>query len=215
MSTPIIDYAAPVPRSRMRLPARSEIRWAQEPGRLVITQVLAGRAGAIAALLLAGFTFVLMSVSVAGMIGRWHRNVGLLGILGFLMTAEIVVGLLVIHNTWRRTVLTVTRDELAVETAAPFTKRQRFVFGSEQVAAVIVVDSEPTPGQSIVPELEIRLWSIPPVRLFAGHLRRTLMSIAAAIGQVQPMQPPPLPSAAAGGTQPVSPIPTDVVGGGP
>jgi hypothetical protein len=45
----IIDYASPVPRSRMRLPARSEIRWAREPGRLVITQVLGVREGAIAA----------------------------------------------------------------------------------------------------------------------------------------------------------------------
>ena len=194
MSTQIIDYASPVPRSRMRLPARSEFRWEQGPGWLVITQVLAGREGAIGALLLAGLTFVLMTIGVADMIGKWHRNVGLLGLLGVLMTAEVVVGLLVIHNTWRKTVLTVTRDELAVETAAPFAARQRVVFRSEQVAAVVVVDSEPVPGAGIVPELEIRLWSIPPVRLFAGHLRQTLLSIASAVGHVQPVQPPPLPT---------------------
>lgn len=45
------------------------------------------------------------------------------------------------------------------------------------------------------------MWSMPPVRLFAGHPQDTLMEIARAIGRVQPLSPPPLPT----GGDPVHP----------
>ena len=197
MSTPIIDYASPVPRSLMRLPARSEIRWADYPGRLVVTQVLAGREGAVGALLLAGFTFVLMSVSAVGMAERWNRNTGMIGVLGVLMAAEAVVSALVIRNTWRRTVLTVTAGELCVEASGPLTRRERYVVPSEQVAGVLVVDRAPIPGAMVVAELEIRLWNAPPLHLFAGHPPSTLRTIAAEVARVQPVRPPPLPASTA------------------
>jgi hypothetical protein len=193
MSTPIIDYASPASRRSLRLPARSEIRWVDGPGFLKITQVLSGREGAIGALLLAGFTFVLMTLLVHGMLARWHRNIGEIVTLSLFMAAELVVGALVVHNTWRKTVLTVTRQEMTLQFSAPFGGGQRFVFPSEQIAAVSVVDRPPMPGEAVVAELEIRMWSIPPVQLFAGHPRMTLMTIAREIGAVQPMAPPPLP----------------------
>jgi hypothetical protein len=193
----IIDYASPVSRAKLRLPARSEIHWANEPGRLVVTQVLSGREGAIGALLLAAFTFVLMSFSIMNMIGKWHRYIGEIGIMGMFMAAEVIVGALVIHNTWRKTILTVTPDELIVELAAPFSGRERHAFRGEQVAGVVVVDREPLPGEAVVPELEIQFWSIPPIHLFAGHPHPMLMRIAAGVGQMQHLAPPPLPGAAA------------------
>jgi len=193
MSTPIIDYASPASRRSLRLPARSEIRWVDGPGFLKITQVLSGREGAIGALVLAGFTFVLMTLLVHGMLERWHRNIGEIVTLALFMAAELVVGALVVHNTWRKTVLTVTRQEMTLQFSAPFSGGQRFVFPSEQIAAVSVVDRPPMPGEAVVAELEIRMWSIPPVQLFAGHPRMTLMTIAREIGAVQPMAPPPLP----------------------
>jgi hypothetical protein len=191
-SPAVIDYASPVPRSRLRLAGRSEIRWVSGPGRVVVTQVLAGREGVIAALLLAGLSIVLVSFSIVNMPGRLQRNAGSIGIMVVLMAAEVIVGARVIHNTWRKTILTVTREALTVETAAPFAMRQQsFGFRSEQVADIAVVDCEPMPGEEVVPELEIRLWSIPPVRLFTGHPRQTLIPIARAIVQVQPIKPPP------------------------
>ena len=193
MSTPIIDYASPASRRSLRLPARSEIRWVDGPGFLKITQVLSGREGAIGALVLAGFTFVLMTLLVHGMLERWHRNIGEIVTLSLFMAAELIIGALVIHNTWRKTVLTVTRQEMTLQFSAPFSGGQRFVFPSEQIAAVSVVDRPPMPGEAVVAELEIRMWSIPPVQLFAGHPRMTLMTIAREIGAVQPMAPPPLP----------------------
>src|SRR5687768_9809392 len=101
MSSPIIDYASPASRTSLRLPARSEIRWAGEPGRLVVTQVLSGREGAIGALALAGFTFVIMSLSVHGMLEKWHRFMGEIAVFGVFMAAEVIVGELVINSTWR------------------------------------------------------------------------------------------------------------------
>jgi hypothetical protein len=193
MSTPIIDYASPASRRSLRLPARSEIRWVDGPGRLTITQVLSGREGAIGALLLAGFTFVLMTLLVHGMLQRWQRNIGEIVMLSLFMSAELIVGALVVHSTWRTTVLTVTRQEMTLQFSAPFSGGQRFVFPSEQIAAVSVVDRPPMPREAVVAELEIRMWSIPPVQLFAGHPRATLMTIAREIGRMQPMAPPPLP----------------------
>src|SRR5688500_383886 len=106
MSTPaIIDYASPASRASLRLPARSEIRWANEAGRLIITPVLPGREGAIGALLLAGFTFVIMTFSVHGMIGKWHRFIAEIVIMSVFMAAELVVGALVIRSTWRKTIV--------------------------------------------------------------------------------------------------------------
>ena len=201
MPTPaIIDYASPASRRSLRLPARSEIRWVDGPGFLKITQVLSGREGAIGALLLAGFTFLLMSLSVYGTLPKWHRHIGEIGIMVIFMTAEVVVGGLVIRNTWRKTILTVTGDDMTLEFAAPFAGRQRFVFPREQISAVMVVDRPPMPGEAIVPELEIRMWSIPPLQLFAGHPRATLMEVAREIGRIQPMAPPPLPQANADAT---------------
>jgi len=203
----VIDYASPVPRSKLRLPARSEIRWVDAPGRLVVTQVLAGREGAVWALGLAGFTFGLMSLALVGMIERWHRNVAPIAMIVMVMAAEVLVSVLVIRNTWRKTILTVTREELAVETAGPLASRQRFVFPTEQVAGVVVVDREPQPGEARVAELEIRFWSIPSVHLFAGHPPETLRAIVSSIAHVQPVAPPPLPAAlaTARATTPVRP----------
>jgi hypothetical protein len=197
MPTPIIDYASPASRRSLRLPARSEIRWVDGPGYLRITQVLSGREGAIGALLLAGFTFAVMTISVHGMAEKWHRFMGEIMLLGAFMLAELIVGALVIQSTWRKTILTVTRDEMTLEMSAPFTPREQFIFRSEEVAAVTVVDRDAQPGEAVVPELEIRLWTIPAVRLFAGHPRGTLMILAQQIGRVQPLAPPPLPGSVA------------------
>jgi hypothetical protein len=193
MSQQIIDYASPASRRSLRLPARSEIRWVDGPGFLSITQVLSGREGAVWALALAGFTLLLMTLSVHGMVAKWQRYYGEIAIMGMFMMAELIVGLMVIQNTWRKTILTVTLAEMTLEFRAPFTSRQRFIFASEQIAAVSVVDRPPLPGEAIVPELEIRMWSIPSVQLFAGHPHATLMALVREIGRVQPMAPPPLP----------------------
>jgi len=198
MSQQIIDYASPASRRSLRLPARSEIRWADGPGFLKITQVLSGREGAIGALLLAGFTFLLMTLLVHSMLGKWHRYFGEIAVLGAFMAAEVILAMLVIHNTWRKTTLSVTPAEMVLEFSGPFAGRQRFVFPSEQIAGVSVVDRPPMLGEAIVAELEIRMWSIPAVHLFAGHPHGTLMAIAGEIGRVQPMAPPPLPSRGVG-----------------
>ena len=195
MNTAIIDYASPASRATLRLPARSEIRWDFHPARreLRVVQVLAGRLEAVGALALAAFTFVLMAVQIAGMAPRWNRYSGQIALLGTFMAAEAVLSAFVINNTWRRTTLTVTPEQMTLTMTAPFGGGQKFTFPAEQVAGVNVVDSQPLPGEAVVPELEIRMWSIPPLRLFTGHPQSTLLQIAAAITQVQPLSMPPAP----------------------
>jgi hypothetical protein len=194
----IIDYASPASRSSLRLPARSIIRWDRDPDRLRVVQVLSGREGALLALGFAAFTFLTMTFALNSMLEKWHRNVGPILMIATLMAAEGVIAPLVVNQTWRKTILTVTPDEMRLEFTAPFSAGQKFTFPGEQIAGVHVVDREPLAGEAIVPELELRLWSIPAVRLFAGHPRRTLMDLSAAIGAVHPFPPPPLPGVAIG-----------------
>jgi hypothetical protein len=193
---PIIDYASPASRSSLRLPARSEIRWDFEPGGLRVVQKLAGRERALGAVALAGFTFLLLAATTYTLTQskRWERNIPQILFVGTLMAAELVVGALVINNTWRKTVLVVAADEMTLAFSSPFSRGQQFRFPGEQVAAVSVVDREPLEGEAVVAELELRMWSIPPVHLFAGHPHPTLMHLAKAIAQVHPMPPPPLPA---------------------
>ena len=190
----IIDYASPASRTSLRLPARSEIRWQYEPdGALRVVQVLAGRDGAFVALLFAGFTFVTLALAGHGMLEKWHRNIIPLGLVLLVMAAEAWVGALVVNSTWRKTILTVTVESLLLEMTAPFATGQRYRIAGEQFAGVFVVDRPPLAGEAIVPELEIRLWSMPSLQLFAGHPRDTLMRLAAAIGAIHRVDPPPLP----------------------
>lgn len=191
----IIDYASPASRSSLRLPARSIIRWDRDGDRLRVVQVLSGREGAILALAFAAFTFLTMTLALNNMLAKWHRNVGPILLIATFMAAEGVVAPLVVNQTWRKTILTVTPDEMRLEFTSPFSAGQKFTFPGEQIAGVAVVDREPLAGEAIVAELELKCWSIPRVRLFAGHPRSTLMDLAGAIGAVHPFPPPPLPGA--------------------
>ena len=105
---------------------------------------------------------------------------------------------MVINQTWRRTVLQVTRDDVALTFAAPFAGKTRMHWQAEQVAQVSVIDSPLTsgPGGAIVPELELRMWSGPPVRLFTGHRQSQLVYLAETIRAIQPPLPAPTTSPA-------------------
>jgi hypothetical protein len=186
---PILDYAGPISRSRLRLPAKSELHITLAPDRLVARETLAGREGAIGALMFAAFVMVVMAFVQWDMAHKWRRNVAPMLFCASVMAAEASVAGMVIHQTWRRTVLEVTREELLLTFAAPFVRTTRLRWPAELVADVLVVDSAMGALGGAVPELDLRMWSGPPVRLFTGHPHKQLMYVSEQIRLLQPPLP--------------------------
>jgi hypothetical protein len=193
--SPILDYASPASRARLRLPARSIITTEHDAGRFIVREKLAGEGEAIMALLFAAFTLVVMAGLQWQMSAKWHRNAGAIGMLALLQAAELAVGAPVVNSTWRRTTLIITADDVTLAFTAPFSSGRRYHWPAEQLAAVEVIDSEPLANGTVVPEIELRMWTGAPVRLFAGHGHAELVALAADIRAVQP----PLPSAQSAG----------------
>jgi hypothetical protein len=183
---PILDYAGPASRRALRLPAQSVISVREEPGHLTIVERLAGHGGAVAALGLAAFTLLILIMVETSLAAKWHKTLDEMLLIGGLIAAEACVGALVINNTWRKTVLEVTPEMLNVTFSAPFTGRSRFEFRDEMIAAIAVIDTALAPGAPVVPELEIRMWNAPPVRLFIGHRQGELEDLAARMRRIQP-----------------------------
>jgi hypothetical protein len=189
-ASPILDYAGPASRGALRLPARSDIAVTRDGGRLVITETLAGQANALLALVFASLTMVPMVATERQLVEKWRRHVDQILLIGALMATEVAVGGLVVNNTWRKTMLRVTPDGMTLTFSAPLSGATRFEFRSEMVAEVSVIDSAPAGTSVTIPELEVRLWSAPAVRLFPGHRRTQLRHLVSLIQEVQPPAPP-------------------------
>jgi hypothetical protein len=195
---PILDYAGPVSRSSLRLTARSELHVLAEPRRLVVNERLAGRAGAVLALIFAAFVMLPLTAVEMDMWPKWKKYMEQMAIVSGFMAAEVVIGAMVVNQTWRRTVLDVTPTDLSLMFASPFASTQRFRWAAEQVARIEVIDTAPlvpTGGGGVrragppMPELELTMWSGPPVRLFTGHAYPELIRLAELIRQLQPPLP--------------------------
>jgi hypothetical protein len=179
----------------VRLPASSFLSLSNDNGKHSIVETLAGQSSAIAALAFAGFVLLVVASVEVSMAEKWHRNLEAMLLLAAMMAAEVIVGAMVINNTWRKTVLEVTPEELTITFSAPFTGRTRFEYRSEAVAEVSVIDAEIVPGAPTVPEMEIRMWNSPAVRLFPGHRHSELQHLVKMIREVQPpAAPAPAPA---------------------
>jgi hypothetical protein len=189
--SPILDYAGPASRSALRLAAQSELSIeASPPRRLVVRERLAGQAGAVGALLLAAVAMIAMVNIEIDMAHKWRRNFQTMTFIAALMVAEVAVGAMVVNQTWRRTVLDVTCDAVNLTFASPFGRTTRLNWAAEQVAEVAVIDSPLLDARGgAAPELELRMWSGPPVRLFTGHRHAQLTFLANTIRAIQPPLP--------------------------
>jgi hypothetical protein len=192
--SPILDYAGPASRSALRLAAKSEMHIDDQPRRLIVREHLAGRGQAIVALAIAALSMIVMLSVQADLLHKWRRNVEMIAIFAGFEVAELFVGAMVINQTWRRTVLKVTPDEVSLTFAAPFKPATVMHWTVEQVAEVHIIDSDLS-GGVVAPELELRMWSGPAVRLFTGHRHSELARLVTLIHAIQP----PLPQAAGDG----------------
>ena len=186
---PILDYAGPASRGKLRLPAASILDVTDEPDRLTITETLAGRGGAILAIGFALFTlWALVGGSLSGVSARnWHRHIYSFAIVGLFALAEITVMLLVIQNTWRKTFLIVTPADIALRFWSPFGGTKQHRWPAEKLHDAHIRLTRMDGARAEFPELELDLWGEPQVRLFLGHSQSELMQFVRAIRRLQPM----------------------------
>jgi hypothetical protein len=189
-AAPILDYAGRASRTRLRLPARSIIRWDRTPGELRVVERLDGQFNAFLALCFAAFTFAMLVASALPLLARWQRNAGSILLLTMIGLTELATMAAVIDSTWRVTRLIVTRTQLALRFWSPLRGTTAYAWPAEKLQSVRVAMSKLAVGGPPIPELEFYLWGEPLVRLFVGHPLDELENLIAEIHALQPPRPP-------------------------
>jgi hypothetical protein len=215
---PVLDYASPRQRGALRLPSRSVLYVRRNDAALVVTETLRGKPGAVVAVWFAGAALILLASTgvshVMDLGSRWRlADAILLGVMAGVFVLGLIVGSMVVDNTWRRTVLLANADRISVHLIGPFSKRH-VVWPVGQIADVRVVRTyEPDPkaawaGQAVtLGELLVHAAGEVVAQLFSDHPEADLEPIAEAAraviasgrgpGPAAPVAPTPLPDVSA------------------
>jgi hypothetical protein len=98
--------------------------------------------------------------------------------------AESLVMLLVIHQTWRRTLLTVTAAELRLEFTSPF-YRKEYRWEAGNVADVVGVVTANAQSVDPLAELRIQISSGQDLHLFTDHRAGQIDDLVTAVNRVR------------------------------
>lgn len=169
----------------MRLPSRSRLEVRDERDGVVVSEWLEAKAGAIAAIAMGVVSLVVLpwaTIAAARHAGRMDMATWIImaGVPAAVWIAEIVVFLMVINNTWRRTVLEARADAVLLRFGAPFGER-RYEWGASQVEDVRMESTTTAADRNSLGELEIHLAGLPLVKLFTDHPAGELTELAARI----------------------------------
>jgi hypothetical protein len=187
---PILDYASPRPRGKVRLPAQSLLDVRVDVDSVVVIERLTGKFGAIAAVLFSGTTVTLLLSLLWKEIFRamWRGNIGpaLFGLT--LPAAGYVLIALVINNTWRRTILSANADGVRLRFFAPLGGSRRYAWEADQIEAVRVESNDPKAPLGIdlvrsgtLAELQVHPTGGAVAHLFTDHEAFRLVPIAEAV----------------------------------
>ena len=185
--SPILDYASPRPRVKIRLPANSILRCQSDsPGSCSVLETLTGQQGAATALCFAAFVLcVVLGMPFTLEVGP--RNY--LGLTGVEAGALILVGLMVVRNTWRKTLLRVADGEMTVTFTAPLTPTRRYAWHVGMIERIEVIATE---GNRILGELRVIPDAGAEVHLFTDHRLADLHHIAQMLKAATTHDAPPL-----------------------
>jgi hypothetical protein len=184
---PILDYASPRQRGKLRLPSQSVLDVRRDEAGVTITETLSGRAGAVGAIVFALITLLLLGGTATTYISGAGRSASpetiLLFVIATVWFSELAVLLVVINNTWRRTVLVAGAGGLSLEFRSLFSKR-RYAWPAERMEDVRVARMANTSalvtwgGPSPLGELQLLPVGERAVSLFTDHREGELHSIA-------------------------------------
>jgi hypothetical protein len=182
---PILDYASPRQHGKVRLPSHSRIVVELDRDRIIVREWLEAKAGAIMAMVIAVFTLLALAMTMyQGITGRMHRDdrLWLVAVPGVVGACEIWVFLLVVNNTWRRTVLEVRSDALLLAFASPFGDR-RYEWGASQIEDIRVDLTTTAKNRNTLGELVVHLAGLPLVKLFTDHPAAELAELSGRLRQ--------------------------------
>jgi hypothetical protein len=141
---PILDYASPRPRGKVRLPARSVLHLQRDParGETRVIEALEGKAQATAALIFAAFVLIVMIATMYPELAKMFRERApnpLVVILGPLWIVEAGLMVAVINNTWRKTVL-IARGDAGLSLAfSSLFRRMAYQWPAHRIGQIRVV----------------------------------------------------------------------------
>jgi hypothetical protein len=209
--SPILDYASPRPRRRLRLPAKSVLDVRVDPDGLGVTIVekLAGIPQAVAGMIFAVFVLIIAGamawISLRTVWVKHHEIDAFGAILGFFWAAELTLLVIVIDRTWRRTILEARDGRLVLRFSGLFgTREHRWPF--DQIGDVAVVPTQEAVGAYALAELHFRATDDVPVHLYTDHRADEVLYIQSLLSRILRHEPAAA-SAAASVAQPVAAIP--------
>ncbi len=181
----ILDYASPRKRGKLRLPAVSRLAVTVDDGRVTIEESLAGEAEAVTALVFAFVVLLVVGSSVVGAVYDFkHHRVRpdpfLAIVLSAAWVAEFATMVAVIHQTWRRTVVTVEYDDLRLAFLSPL-RRRWYRWTRNDIADVVIAHTADTGGGIALAEVLITRVAGGDVRLFTDHTATRLEGVARAM----------------------------------
>jgi hypothetical protein len=178
--TLVLDYASPRPRVKVRLAANSVLHEDVVDGRCVITEVLSGKAQAAGAFVFSAFVLLVMSFSALDTPGNDRRF--MLRFVGVVATIMISLALLIVRNTWRRTVLFADCRSVSVTFTGPLSASRRYQSPAASIEKIEVVGTD---AAGRLGELRIAPLGGAELHLFTDHLfmdvQRIANNVAAAI----------------------------------
>jgi hypothetical protein len=184
----LLDYASPRKRLKLRMPAKSILDICHDDGRVSVIERLKGRGEAIGAMCFAGFMLLYMAALMVA-----ERRHGAAWVLGPFWIAEASVFMLVIHQTWRKTLLVVTPESVSLRFTSPLT-RSAFEWPVMHVGDVLAVVTANPGSTRPLAELRLRFTTGGEAQLFTDHPAAEINDLAEAIRNVlepQTATPPP------------------------
>jgi hypothetical protein len=169
----VLDYASPRKWSKARLPAQSLLMIKTLPdGSAHVVETLVGKPAAVGAIAFAAFPLVLNVIMFAHEFALFvtknsHYVLSNLIVLGMPIAATVIVMIMLVLQTWRKTILRADADFLELTFCSLLT-RFRLSWKPPELS-MIVVTTQMQENAPVLGELQLRPADGPLVRLLTDH----------------------------------------------
>jgi hypothetical protein len=174
---PILDYASPRANTINRLPALSILAIRRTDEGAEIVETLTGKSEAIGAIIFAVFVILWINLQAFFI---WRQYTGQAITLNVFATVMAGLIMLVINNTWRKTILISRPGALSLTFKSLFQTRH-FAWSDEQIQRVAVFALADRRTGRLIHELRLTTWTDAGARLFTGHSSIELKVVAEAL----------------------------------
>jgi len=163
---------------KLRLAATSVLEESALNGRYIITEILTGKGAAIGAMAFAGFALMVMAMPLLGSNTIDKKFVAYL--VAIFATMIIGISLLLIRNTWRRTIVSADPQTVEVIFAGPLSSTRRYASPTMSIEKIEIVHTD---VYGVLGELRIAPLAGAELHLFTDHALRDVKRLADSVLQ--------------------------------